>query len=143
MILSQTAIYALKATLSLAGSDATGPITVDEIARRMDVPRNYLSKILHALARGGVLVSTRGPGGGFRLAHPANEITLSAVIRHFNDSPSDSSCLLGRTECSDSDPCAAHAQWKDVATAVRNFFDKTSIAELAKDQSLAKTLHTG
>ena len=68
MILSKSAKYALRATLCLAECEGERPMPVDEIAERLDVPRNYLSKILHILARTGTLDSTRGPGGGFRLA---------------------------------------------------------------------------
>lgn len=134
MILSQTAVYALKATLCLADSGQDAPVRVDDIAKELGVPRNYLSKILHALARGGVLDSTRGPGGGFRLAHSADEVTLSQVIEHFDDLTTRSGCLLGRTQCSDEDPCAAHSRWKHVSDAVSTFFDETSIADLSKTE---------
>ncbi|HSH75920.1 MAG TPA: Rrf2 family transcriptional regulator, partial [Longimicrobiales bacterium] len=74
MILSQTAVYALKATLRLAEQEPGGRMRVDDIAAELDVPRNYLSKILHTLAREGLLSSSRGPGGGFELARPATEL---------------------------------------------------------------------
>ena len=60
-MLSRTAEYALRAVLFLA--DRGEPTNVELIAERLDVPRNYLSKILHRLAREGVLSSTRGQGG--------------------------------------------------------------------------------
>ncbi len=143
MILSQTATYALRAALCLAESDARGPVRVDDIAESLDVPRNYLSKILHALARGGVLVSTRGPGGGFQLSRPARETTLSAVIEHFDAFPTTTACLLGRGECSDLDPCAAHHHWKSVSLSVIRFFDETSLADLSRDRSGVEALNGG
>jgi len=105
---------------------------VDDIAKRLGVPRNYLSKILHGLARDGLLISSRGPGGGFQLARPAGEITLEQVVRRFDGPPAESGCLLGRSECNDHDPCAAHAHWKDVSAVVRDFFHETSIKELTR-----------
>ncbi len=135
MILSQTAVYAIQATLCLAESESTAPMRVDDIAEQLDMPRNYLSKILHALARGGVLTSTRGPGGGFRLAHTPAETLLSEIVEHFGELPDQSSCLLGRARCTDEDPCAAHDRWKDVAVAVRHFFAETSIADLSTERS--------
>lgn len=136
MILSQTATYALRAALCLAEAESKGPMRVDDIAERLDVPRNYLSKILHALARSGVLSSTRGPGGGFRLADAPEETTLAAIVEQFDDLPGVSGCLLGRDECSDEDPCAAHDSWKGVSASVRRFFLETSVADLSKDRSL-------
>jgi len=131
MILSQTAVYALRATLCLASHDALAPLRVDDIAERLDVPRNYLSKILHALARGGVLASSRGPGGGFRLAKAADQLTLSEVVAHFDQVSDNPTCLLGRPQCSDHSPCSAHERWRSASAAVAEFFSQTSIADLA------------
>ena len=135
MILSQTAVYALKAVMYLSETTKDDPVRVDDIAEALDVPRNYLSKILHVLGRAGLLQSTRGPHGGFRLAKPAAELLLTDVIGHFDDVTETSGCLLGRERCSDSDPCAAHSRWKDVSTAVRSFLSETSIEDLSRHGS--------
>jgi Rrf2 family protein len=136
VILSQTAMYAVRAALTLAEAPEGTLVTVDEISGQLDVPRNYLSKILHAMARGGVLNSTRGPGGGFRLARPASELTLSDIVRHFDDLPGSSGCLLGRERCSDDDPCAAHDRWKSVSASVQDFFNKTTLVDLSRSDAL-------
>ena len=132
LILSQTAVYALRAALCLASNEASGPVRVDDIAERLDVPRNYLSKILHVLARAGVMTSSRGPGGGFKLAKPARDLSLAEVVTHFDQLVDEPTCLLGRPECSDRDPCAAHEQWKSVSRSVNAFFRETSIADLSR-----------
>jgi Rrf2 family iron-sulfur cluster assembly transcriptional regulator len=131
VILSKSANYALRATICLAEAGERGPVPVDEIAERLEVPRNYLSKLLHVLARTDLLDSTRGPGGGFRLARPAEELSLADVVRHFDDIPSETSCLLGRDRCSDEDPCRAHARWVSVRTDLIEFLENTTISELA------------
>lgn len=131
MILSQTAVYALRAMLHLAERPDDQPVPVGEIASALDVPRNYLSKILHVLARRGLLRSARGPGGGFSLVLPPARTTLLEVAAHFDDMNRDR-CLLGRPECRDEDPCPAHGQWKDVAAALHAFFSNTTIADLAR-----------
>lgn len=131
MILSQTAVYALRAMLHLAERPDDRPMRVDDIASALDVPRNYLSKILHVLARQGLLRSTRGPGGGFRLACSPSRTTLLEVAGHFDDMDGER-CLLGRPECRDDDPCPAHGQWKDVAAGLHAFFRNTTIADIAR-----------
>ena len=132
MILSQTAVYALKAVLYLAESEGDELARVDDIAGALDVPRNYLSKILHGLARDGVLASTRGPHGGFRLAVPASKLTLQRVVDPFDELVGGSTCLLGREQCNDQNPCAAHARWKGVSTAVQAFFKETTVEGLSE-----------
>ena len=129
-ILSQTAVYALRATLCLASHESTR-LRVDDIAAGLEVPRNYLSKILHVLGHAGVVTSSRGPGGGFQLSKPAPQIMLAEVVERFDQLPEASGCLLGRPECSDRDPCPAHEQWKDISRSVKEFFLKTSIADLS------------
>lgn len=131
MILSQTAVYALRAMLHLAERPDDLPVRVDDIASALDVPRNYLSKILHVLARQGLLKSTRGPGGGFRLARSPGRTTLLEVAGHFDDMDGER-CLLGRPECRDDDPCPAHGQWKEVAAGLHAFFRNTTIADIAR-----------
>jgi len=143
MILSQTAVYALKAVMYLAEAQKDTPVRVDDIAEALSVPRNYLSKILHVLGRAGLLESTRGPHGGFCLAGPAEDVLLTDVISHFDDVSETTGCLLGRERCSDSDPCAAHARWKDVSTAVRGFLSETSIEDLAHHGSSTTGATTG
>lgn len=142
VILSQTAVYALRATLCLAGIEPHARLRVDDIAERLDMPRNYLSKILHVLAREGVLDSTRGPHGGFALAKPARELTLAHIVEPFDQLPEEAPCLLGRPECTDADPCAAHAQWKGISNAIKDFFRRTSIADLSPDRLTALTHDT-
>ena len=131
MILSQTAVYALRAVLHLAEVEGEEPLRVDDIAEALDVPRNYLSKILHVLAREGVLTSTRGPHGGFRLGRPPSQLRLAAVIGSFDEITTASDCLLGRARCSDANPCAAHARWKSASRQVRTFLDETTIEDLS------------
>lgn len=103
---------------------------VADIAHELGIPRNYLSKILHGLARSDILSSTRGPSGGFRLARPAHDISLSDVVRHFDDVPSASSCVLGLERCSDVNACPAHDRWMSVRSNLIDFLDNTSLADL-------------
>ena len=137
MILSRTGEYALRAILHLAESADDALIRVDDIAQALSVPRNYLSKILHELGRAGVLASSRGPRGGFRLARPASELTLEDVVGRFDPLDPQRRCLLGREGgCSDEDPCAAHDRWRDLSGLLASFFGETTVAELLVRPSL-------
>ena len=127
--LPQTAEYALRAVYHIADHQAEGPVRVTDIAEALGVPRNYLSKTLHQLARAGVLRSTRGPHGGFRLAAPAERVTLAEVVGPFLPAEGRA-CVLGRARCSDASPCAAHWRWKQVAERMRAFFGETAVGDL-------------
>jgi len=129
-MLSQTAEYALRTVLYLASRQGDGLFRVSEIAADLGIPQNYLSKTLHVLARNGVLHSSRGKNGGFRLARPANELPLAAVVAPFSGPTGERICLLGRVACSDSDPCPAHGKWKTVSAQVSTFFRETMVSDL-------------
>lgn len=136
MILSQTGEYALRATLYLAEHGADRAVQVSEMARALGLPQNYLSKTLHQLARAGVLASTRGKAGGFRLAVAPARLSLYRIVAPFGDVEQRRRCLLGRSQCSDDHACAAHPRWKDVAERVSNFFRETTVADLARGATL-------
>jgi Rrf2 family protein len=129
-MLSQTAEYALRTVLYLAARQGDELHRVSEIAEDLDIPQNYLSKTLHLLARAGVLTSSRGKHGGFRLTKPPSKITLAEVVAPFDGPTGARICLLGRAACSDSDPCPAHGRWKSVSTEVSTFFRETMVSDL-------------
>jgi Rrf2 family protein len=133
-MLSQTAEYALRAVLYLAehGGDAPDPVRVDEIASDLGIPANYLSKTLQTLVKEHLLRSTRGPRGGFRLARPAERITLYEIIAPYGDLDADRKCLLGRPECSDRNPCPAHHAWKSTSDQLAAFFRTTTVADVRR-----------
>lgn len=136
IMLSQTAEYALRAVLYLAEHADQGTVRVGEMAHALRIPQNYLSKILHRLARAGVLASTRGKTGGFQLAVAADRLRLYEIVAPFDRLDERRRCLLGRPQCSDRTACAAHSRWKDVADTVAAFFRETTVAELLSDAAV-------
>jgi Rrf2 family protein len=140
-VLSHTAEYALRAVLYIAQQDAAGGLVRnDSVAEALDVPRNYLSKILHTLARDGLLVSSRGPTGGFRLSRDPDTIPLLHVVRLFDQLEGPRTCILGRPRCSDRNPCPAHSRWKDISEQVNGFFRQTSLGDLLREPG-SLTMH--
>lgn len=133
MLLSQTSRYALRAAAYLAEhADDDRPVPVGEIADAIGVPRNYLSKTLHQLARHGVLTSERGPKGGFRLARDPRQVRLFDVVAPLEPAFTERGCLLGRPSCSDADPCAAHERWRELADRVALFLESTHLTDLVR-----------
>jgi len=134
-MLSGTAEYALRATLYVAQHGAEGEyVRVDRIAEAIDVPRNYLSKILHTLARAGILTSTRGPLGGFRLKRNPDKLPIYEIIQPFDRIEPQRSCILGRPECGDHNPCPAHTRWKGISEQVTAFLRNTTVGDLLREK---------
>jgi Rrf2 family cysteine metabolism transcriptional repressor len=84
MKLTSRSEYALLALVYLNRHDDEGFISVETIALAQGIPAKYLEQILLALKRAKYVRSSKGPHGGYRLAKPANKITLAEVIRLFD-----------------------------------------------------------
>lgn len=130
-MMTKSSRYALRAVLHLAERGANVPVPVDDVAAVLDVPRNYLSKVLHVLACEGILRSTRGPHGGFELGRDPARLHLAEVMEAFEPLDGPAVCLLGRTTCAGEDACNVHTEWKEVARSVHLFFRDTTVAALA------------
>lgn len=129
-MLSATAEYALRAVLYLAEHPHRQPVRAGELASAVRVPANYLAKVLHQLARRGVLRSSRGRQGGFELALAPERLSLFKVIAGFDRLGQRRRCLLGRRKCTARQPCAAHKRWEAVADQIAAFFRQTTLQGL-------------
>lgn len=132
MLLSQTSAYAVRAAIHLAERFGGAPVPGGAIAEALGVPRNFLSKILHRMARSGVLVSERGPRGGFRLAAPPGQIRVAGIVAAVEPQALERRCLLGRPDCNDADPCPVHDHWRVLAEGIVSFLEGTSLADLQR-----------
>ena len=131
-MISKTARNALRAVLCIAEQEATGPVSAKALSRELHLPHNYLSKTLYRLVRGGLLQATRGRGGGYLLNVPAADMTLGRIVDAIDPEGSDRRCLLGRPECSASDPCAMHGRWCEVREVIDRFFAETTVGDLLR-----------
>ncbi|MFQ5501157.1 MAG: RrF2 family transcriptional regulator [Phycisphaerae bacterium] len=129
-MLSQTAQYAMRAMAYIAEYGKEGSVLAKDIAKKTGVPRQYLSSILREAVRAGLLKSTRGKGGGFRLARPDHRIRLLDVFKPYDDVNSKTGCPFGQPKCSDEKPCVFHEHWKPVAAAYSAMLEETTLADL-------------
>ena len=131
-MLSITSQYALRALTHLA-RHAGEPVLGRDLAQAVEIPANYLSKVLLTLRNAGLVDTTRGSGGGYRLRRPANEIHLLDVVVLFEEiSGTKACCFLGRTRtCSDSTPCSAHSTWRGLQGAYLRFLVTTPLSAIA------------
>lgn len=131
-MISLTGEYALRAMIFLAQNRDEWPISGARIAEKAGIPRKYLSAILADLVRAGLLEGMRGKSGGFRMIRPAKKIRVCDVIAPFEPTNANrKTCPFGNTNCSDQDPCSAHARWKEVNAGLSRFLERTSLEDVA------------
>lgn len=136
LMIPQTAEYALRAVSYIAEHQAAGPVPVSTVARALGAPQNYLSKTLHELGRAGVLQSTRGVRGGYRLGAAPDEIRLSDIVEpYLTDAPRR--CIMGHERCQDEAPCGAHRRWRELNELGRAFFADLTLGDLLGGESAA------
>lgn len=132
-MLTSTTQHAFRALVHLARLPEGASVLGRDLAERADIPANYLSKILLTLRNAGFVDTTRGHGGGYRLAVPAEAIRLIDVVELFEGIRSKPGCFLGeKHDCSDDNPCSAHAMWKEVKASYVNFLESNTVADIAR-----------
>lgn len=131
MIFSASTTHALRALAWLAAHGGNGAILGRDLAGKLKIPPDYLSKVLATLARSGLLTASRGAKGGYRLARPPERIRLVEVVTPFEGKRARSGCLLRPDRpCRESSACSAHTSWGGVNEAYREFLEKTTVADI-------------
>jgi Rrf2 family protein len=139
MIHSPTCQHALRALIYLAEKNSPGPVLVREIADKSRVPRQSLAKILHALRNKGLVRSTKGPGGGYRLARAGENMRVVEVIEAVDGHVElRKACVLGLDQCTDLAPCALHDVWKVFR---ENYYSTVSSMSLSDAAEALKRKH--
>jgi Rrf2 family protein len=128
--LSAKGEYAVKALLDLALHAGEELTPIQDIAARQGIPQRYLEQVLLGLRRAGFLVSRRGSAGGYRLARPADQITVGAVLRAVEGAEGTET---GRRDARSADDAGDLADlWREIEQAVSGVIDRVTIDDLRR-----------
>jgi Rrf2 family protein len=134
MRISAKADYAVRAVAELAAAAGEKPVKAERIATAQEIPLNFLENILGELRHAGIVRSHRGAEGGFRLARPANEVTVADVIRavegplaSVRGGPPEEASYAGAAE-------ALPKVWIAVRVNLRRVVEQVTIADLAANR---------
>lgn len=126
-MIPKTAEYALRAVVILA-RDPGQAHSADEIARVTRVPRRYAHKVLQTLGRAGLVRSQPGPGGGYALVPPPEDVSILDIVSAVEPIPRIRRCPLGLK--SHTSLCPLHRQLDDAAANMEKAFAQVTIAQL-------------
>ena len=132
MLYSRSSEYAIRALIPLADLPPGEFALVKTLAAETGAPAHFLAKLLQDLARIGILKSTKGPHGGFRLDLPADEITMLRVVEAIDGPGRFDRCPAGSLECNDQVACGMHDAWLGLRSRIMDYLGGTSIADLAE-----------
>jgi Rrf2 family protein len=130
---SRTADYGLRAALEIAGSPDGALVPRHVIAHATDARESVLAQALALLVRAGVLVAQAGPGGGYRLARPPEQLTIHDIVIAIDGADQPERCVLHEDVCSWTGPCPFH---DFLIAAQERFLDSlraTSLADVLRN----------
>ena len=127
--------YAVTAMLDLALHYKEGPITLSDISQRQGISLSYLEQLFSRLRKQGLVDSTRGPGGGYRLSRAAHEIPVADVITAVDEKVETTRCG-GLSNCQDDHQCLTHELWTDLSRQIHSFLMGISLGQLVENQGV-------
>jgi len=130
--------YAVTAALDLALHESNDFTSISDLALRQSIPGPYLEQLFRNLRKAGILISHRGPGGGYKLSRPSNEIKIGQIISAVEDRMDATQCS-GEGNCSAGSKCLAHNLWTDLNHQVQSFLMDKSLEDVLSDSSNNKS----
>ncbi len=129
--------FAVTAMIDLAMCHSSGPVTLSLISSRQDISLSYLEQLFAKLRRNKLVASVRGPGGGYRLACSAGDITVADIIFAVNE-PMDTTMCGGAGDCIHKDGsgkrCMTHDLWSALNSKIVDYLDSVSLQDLVDQQ---------
>jgi Rrf2 family protein len=135
--------YGLRAMIFLASIPGEAVVPFREIARRMEVPEDFLAKILKQLVDQGLVRSTRGPHGGYSLARPAQEVSFLDVIEAVEGPVALNVCLDGEEACRREPGCTMASVWKLGQEKMLEVYRDAKLSELRLPPDSADVVNLG
>ena len=127
--------YAVTAMLDLAVHDDTGPISLADISDRQGISLSYLEQLFAKLRRCELVQSVRGPGGGYRLSRPADEIFVAQIVDSVDENVDATKCS-GRADCQGGETCLTHELWSDLSEQIHRFLNGIDLASLIEKRGV-------
>ena len=141
--ISKRTQYGLKAVLALGSRYGEGPVLIATLARQETIPIKFLEVILQELKGTGILISKKGPRGGYQLSRPPSTITVGSLIRMMEGPLAPLPCASETAfrpcpECPDVESCGTRIIMRQVRDAMANVLDRTTLADLISQVASAR-----
>ena len=133
MKLTSKGRYAVTAVLDIALNAEKGPVS--------HISLSYLEQLFAKLRRDGLVKSVRGPGGGYQLGLPSDQISVGMIISAVNENIHVTKCL-GRGNCQNGVECLTHTLWEDLSNRIESFLNEITLAELVSKRESKRQTHS-
>jgi Rrf2 family iron-sulfur cluster assembly transcriptional regulator len=113
------------------------PVSISTLAEDENISSVFLEQIFFKLRKAGIVSSVRGPGGGFRLAHPLNKLTVKQILDASGEDLAVTLCDKHKESCDREGGCVSHRIWVSVTALVNDYLSGITIASLLKDAEVS------
>jgi len=139
MKLSTKGRYAVMALSEIALRKSDKPVSLAEIAGSQNISQEYLEQLFAKLRRAGLVESTRGPGGGYKLARDADEIFIVDIIGAADEPFTVTRCLDGDAVegCQNGEACVTHELWSSLRRQILGFLSAVTLGDVVEKRNLA------
>jgi Rrf2 family transcriptional regulator, iron-sulfur cluster assembly transcription factor len=137
VIFSKKCEYGLQAVLYLSTLGTGGMASADEISKKLDIPKEFVSKILQSLTAKKLVKSKKGNSGGFYLGKAAAKIKLIEIVEAIDGLALFNNCVLGFPDCSPGNPCPVHNKWGKLRNSAYKMLTSETLEQFRK-KSIAK-----
>ena len=141
MKLSTKGRYAVMAIVDLAAHSDGSPVALAEIAERQEISLSYLEQLFGRLRKGGLVKSVRGPGGGYLLARPNDQVRISDVIMAVDEPILTTRCELGSPAGCQEDQgrCLTHDLWQELGNHIYLYLSSLSVSDVLEHRVLGSS----
>ena len=131
MKISSKGRYALRMMIDIAENNTGECVPIKDISRRQGISVKYLEQIVSNLTKSGLLISSRGPQGGYSLAKAPNKYTAGEIISVIEGKLAPVACLESETNiCERRDICPTIDFWEGLYKAINNYMDSVTLEDL-------------
>ena len=123
--------------LDLAIRYEEGPVTLADISETQGISLSYLEQLFARLKKSGLVDGVRGPGGGYCLASPPQDISIAQVINAIGEGIDVTLCE-GQQDCQEGERCLTHALWDRLGTEIFNFLDDITLSGFLQREKVSK-----
>ncbi len=137
MRLSTKSRYAVTSLLDMVMHSDDSPVSLAEISQRQGISLSYLEQLFAKMRRNNLVVSTRGPGGGYRLSADPEDICVSDIISAVDDKVevANKDALPGADNY---EPCLTEQLWDELSEQISNYLNRVSLADMIRNQEQDK-----
>lgn len=132
MRISTRGRYGLRALVDMALNNPTEVTSLRSIAENQNISESYLEQVFTSLRKSGLVIAIRGAQGGYKLGHPANQITVGEILKSLEGRLTPVHCVGITTvqQCEREDYCVTRPFWEDLNKVINDFLENTTLQDL-------------